>query len=218
MLALTSFFFHEDHAGRVVERLRWPDGVRCPHCGTGSRIGRLGGSSGAQGSFKCYECRKRFTVRTASVLEGSHLPLANWLRLMLVVHFARRPVGCKHVEEAAAVSPRIARALRHKWAAPTGSGAREEPGETPLILDDYALLHEDPEARSFADLCKVLDVAPDVGSQDFARVIGRLIDRPPPTRAGAGRAQMPPRPTERVPLVVMPMALRDGRKVTFDRA
>lgn len=68
-----------------VERLRWPDGPVCPHCGEGERIYALEGVRGhggivRQGLRKCGACRQQFTVRIGTLFERSHLPLHKWLQ------------------------------------------------------------------------------------------------------------------------------------------
>ncbi len=63
----------EGAASAFLERHRWPDGPACPHCGVPGRMGRLADAPGRRSQLKCYACRKFSTIRTGTMLEGSHL-------------------------------------------------------------------------------------------------------------------------------------------------
>ena len=59
---LAPCFADEDKALAFIEKLLWPEGPVCPHCGGVERIGKMGGKSTRIGTYKCYQCRKPFTV------------------------------------------------------------------------------------------------------------------------------------------------------------
>jgi transposase-like protein len=82
MTDLTAPRFHdEDAAVAWIEASRWPNGVNCPHCGSFS-IHRMAGKTQA-GMFLCNDCREKFTCRTGTLMERSHIPLHKWL---LAIH------------------------------------------------------------------------------------------------------------------------------------
>jgi len=56
-------FHNEETAYAWVESLLWPNGPVCPHCGGFDRISKMGGNSTRIGTYKCYQCRKQFTVK-----------------------------------------------------------------------------------------------------------------------------------------------------------
>ena len=64
-------FKDETAAFAYVEARLWPDGPRCPHCGGTARIGRLQGKTTRPGLYKCYACKKPFTVRMGTIFESS---------------------------------------------------------------------------------------------------------------------------------------------------
>ncbi len=70
-------FHDEAKATAHLEASRWPDGAFCPHCGS-DKVRKMGGTTQA-GMFLCNDCRDKFTVRTGSVMERSHVPLHKWL-------------------------------------------------------------------------------------------------------------------------------------------
>jgi transposase-like protein len=75
---LTNPIFHDEaKATAHMEADRWADGVFCPYCGS-INVHRMGGKT-QNGMFLCNDCRDKFTVRTGSVFERSHIPLHKWL-------------------------------------------------------------------------------------------------------------------------------------------
>jgi transposase-like protein len=72
-------FTNEEKAREFLEASRWPDGPVCPFCGQQETVHRLGGKSMGPGWFACSDCKDKFTVRTGSVMERSHIPLHKWL-------------------------------------------------------------------------------------------------------------------------------------------
>ena len=69
----------------LVRQHRWPDGVRCPHCGSASvaRHGRDDTRPHRQ-RYRCTGCGARFDDLTGTVLAGHHQPLRVW---MLCLYF-----------------------------------------------------------------------------------------------------------------------------------
>ncbi len=75
-------FQNEAAAFAYVEAKLWPNGPVCHHCGERERIGQLKGKTTRPGLYKCYSCRKPFTVRMGSIFESSHLALHLWLQVI----------------------------------------------------------------------------------------------------------------------------------------
>ena len=68
--ALSAAHFHNDEAAYAfVEARLWPTGPVCPHCGGVERISKMGGKSTRIGLYKCYQCRKPFTVKIGTIFE-----------------------------------------------------------------------------------------------------------------------------------------------------
>ena len=79
---------NEQAAVQYIEGLRWPDGAVCPHCES-KRTGRMKETQYHQ----CNGCRQKFTVRTRTVFERSHIPLDKWLYAMYILQTARKGVS-----------------------------------------------------------------------------------------------------------------------------
>ena len=70
-------FHDEAKATAHIEATRWNGEPVCPHCGS-LAVRKMGGKTQA-GMFLCNDCRDKFTVRTGTVMERSHVPLHKWL-------------------------------------------------------------------------------------------------------------------------------------------
>lgn len=69
----------EDDARELLESIRWPDGAVCPHCGEFERVKIMGGKATRPGLYKCYACRKQFTVTVGTIMHRSHITLKQWV-------------------------------------------------------------------------------------------------------------------------------------------
>lgn len=69
----------EGEAREYIERLRWPNGPTCPHCGSAS-VYRMAGRTIRAGLLACRGCNGQFTVTVGTVMADSHLPLSTWVR------------------------------------------------------------------------------------------------------------------------------------------
>ncbi len=76
LLDLAKKFPNETAAREWFEEILWPNGVRrCPSCnGTSSYE-----CAHAKMPYRCRDCGKYFSVKTATVMAGSPIPLLKWL-------------------------------------------------------------------------------------------------------------------------------------------
>src|ERR1700694_5687077 len=86
-------FHNEAAAYAFVEARVWPNGPVCPHCGGVDRISKMGGKSTRIGAYKCYQCRKPFTVKVGIVFEASHVPMRHWLQAMFLMSSSKKGLG-----------------------------------------------------------------------------------------------------------------------------
>ena len=54
---------------------RWPNGAACPRCGS---VSVQSGAAHKTMPYRCRDCRKRFSVKTGTVMEGSNLGYQTW--------------------------------------------------------------------------------------------------------------------------------------------
>lgn len=78
IVELFKMFPDEQSARDWFERTRWPNGeMYCPHCGSMDRVQSVPNEKPMP--YRCGDCRKYFSVRTATVMERSHIPLQKWV-------------------------------------------------------------------------------------------------------------------------------------------
>lgn len=84
LIQIAARFSTEEAAREYFEKLRWPNGPECPHCGNvdQARIYKVTANPAKKiraGQYKCAECERSFTVTVGTVCEDSHIPLNKWL-------------------------------------------------------------------------------------------------------------------------------------------
>ena len=75
LMALADMFPTEESAREWFEARVWPDGRYCPKCGSV----RTHDAGHNDMPYRCSDCRAYFSVKTGTVMGGSHLPLRKWV-------------------------------------------------------------------------------------------------------------------------------------------
>ena len=91
-------FRNEPLAFAYVEARLWPNGPVCRHCGETARVGALKGKTTRPGLYKCYACRKPFTVRVGTIFELSHLPLHLWLQAIHLMCASQKGISSRQIQ------------------------------------------------------------------------------------------------------------------------
>jgi len=91
----------KEKARELIERLRWPDGPVCPHCGS-DKIYRLSAKKNSKkpcrnGLLKCKDCRKQFSVTVGTIFEDSHIPLNKWLISIYLICASKKGISANQL-------------------------------------------------------------------------------------------------------------------------
>lgn len=121
-------FKDEQQAFAYVEERLWPNGPVCPHCTTGGKIGKLQGKTTRPGLYKCYGCKKPFTVRMGSIFESSHLPLHLWLQVIHLMCASKKGVSTRQIQRMLNCSMKTAWFLGHRIRLAMDPGAADPMG------------------------------------------------------------------------------------------
>ena len=74
----------------LVRQHRWPEGVHCPACGSGTVVrDGFDETQAHRQRYRCKACTGRFDDLTGTVLAGHHQPLRVWV---LCLYFEVAPV------------------------------------------------------------------------------------------------------------------------------
>ena len=112
---LSSKRFNDEQAAfDFVESKLWPDGPVCPHCGEKVRIGKLNGKTTRKGLYKCYACRKPFTVTMGTIFEDSHIPLRHWLQAMYLMAASKKGISSNQLHRTLGVTLKTAWFMTHR--------------------------------------------------------------------------------------------------------
>lgn len=168
MSVLSAPHFHNEHAAyEFVEARVWPKGRICPHCGTIERSGKLAGKSTRIGVYKCYDCRKPFTVKIGTIFESSHVKLHVWLQAIFLVVSSKKGISSNQLHRTLGVtlktawfmSHRIREAMRSDDLSPMGGKGRiVEVDETFIGNDKTVKPKGQKKGRGYAHKHKVLSL------------------------------------------------------------
>lgn len=149
--ALSQKYFHDEEAAfAALEGIMWPGGKppHCPHCGVMDRMNRLAVQKSkpskknpegrpVYGLWKCYGCRKQFTVRKGTVFEESHLELHLWFQAAFLMCSSKKGVSANQLHRTLGCTLKtawfVAHRLREAMAStPTGNLGGEASSSRPI--------------------------------------------------------------------------------------
>src|SRR5215213_4268158 len=115
MSVLSESQYHSEEAAYAfVEAHVWPNGRVCPHCGVVGRSGALKGRSTRIGVYKCYACRKPFTVKVGTIFESSHIPMRLWLQAIFLVASSKKGISTNQLHRTLGITLKAAWFLSHR--------------------------------------------------------------------------------------------------------
>jgi transposase-like protein len=105
------YFSDEDRAFDFVVKMRWPNGVTCPHCGH-HKVGFIS----TRRIFKCKnkECRKQFSIKSGTIMEDSPLGLDKWLIATWLIVNAKNGVSSCEIARSLNITQKSAWFLMHR--------------------------------------------------------------------------------------------------------
>lgn len=112
---LSAKHFHDEEAAYAhLESRLWPEGPICPHCGGVERISKMQGKSTRVGVYKCYQCRKQFSVKVGTVFEASHVPLHIWLQAVALLTASKKGISSNQLHRTLGVTLKTAWFMSHR--------------------------------------------------------------------------------------------------------
>ena len=106
-------FTNEAAAVAHLEADRWPAEVSCPLCGVVGEATKMGGATQA-GMFVCNACRSKFTVRTGTVFERSHIPLHKWLLATHLMASSKKGISAHQLHRMLGITYKSAWFMAHR--------------------------------------------------------------------------------------------------------
>ena len=131
------YFSDRDRALALLVAIRWPDGVRCPTCGTEKvsflRTRRL---------WKCSEKheRQQFSIKVGSIFEDSPLPLDKWLIAIWLIVNCKNGISSYEVARDLRVTQQTAWFMLHRIRKAMQRGSFEKMGGTGPVEADETMI------------------------------------------------------------------------------
>jgi transposase-like protein len=108
------YFHNEEAAYEFVEARIWPRGAVCPHCGGTEKNKKMGGASTRIGTYKCYDCRKPFTVKIGALFEASHIPMRLWLQAIFLIASSKKGISSNQLHRTLGITLKSAWFMSHR--------------------------------------------------------------------------------------------------------
>ena len=196
MCDITNPIFHdEEKARQFLENERWPDGVLCPFCNSRENVARLNGKSMGPGWYYCNSCNQRkFTVRSGSIMERSHVPLAKWALAFRLMAASKKGMSAKQLQRMLCVTYRTAWFMNHRIREAMGLSTTAGPigGEGKVVESDETFVggkkknvhRGKPEPKKHAVHALVerggqmrASHVPDVSAKTLRKAIAKHVDK-----------------------------------------
>src|SRR5436853_3523487 len=99
-----------DECHDFMVQMRWPDGVRCPHC----KSKEIGGLIKSRRIWNCKGCKKQFSVKVGTIFEDSPIGLDKWLPAVWLIVNAKNGVSSCEIARALDVTQKTAWFMGHR--------------------------------------------------------------------------------------------------------
>ena len=104
-------FGAEADAERMFVEARWPNGIACPSCASLNVRER---PTRKPQPFRCGDCRKDFSVKTGTVMEGSNVPLNKWALCIYLLNTSLKGVSSMKLHRDLGVTQKTAWFMAHR--------------------------------------------------------------------------------------------------------
>jgi transposase-like protein len=102
-------FSNPNVALEFVAKLRWPDGVACPHCGA-----KEPSFLSTRRIWKCKACHRQFSVKVGTIFEDSPIGLDKWLPCLWMLVNCKNGVSSYEIARALGVTQKTAWFMAHR--------------------------------------------------------------------------------------------------------
>lgn len=109
LMTLFERFGSDEKCRMYLERLRWPEGVRCIRCDS-DKISRIY----KRNQFACDSCSYHFSVTVGTIFHDSHLPLPKWFAAIYLMSESRKGVSANQLKRTLKVAYKTAWYLCHR--------------------------------------------------------------------------------------------------------
>ncbi len=109
LIKLITRFDTDEKCRIALEKLRWPNGVRCIRCDS-EKISR----NYKRNQFECDPCGYHFSVTAGTIFHDSHLPLRKWFIAIYLICESKKGVSALQLKRTLGVAYKTAWYLCHR--------------------------------------------------------------------------------------------------------
>lgn len=109
LLKLSDLFPDETHCRAALEKLRWPNGVRCLRCESDNIRHHY-----TRDVYDCGSCGYQFTVISGTIFHDTHLPLRKWFVAMYLMCESKKGISANQMKRTLNVAYKTAWYLCHR--------------------------------------------------------------------------------------------------------
>ncbi len=114
-----------------LRAIRWKDGAYCPHCGCQKVYEFADGKT-----FKCGDCRKRFSIRVGSIFEDSKISLRKWFVALYLITAHSKGISSVQLAKDIGVTQKTAWFMLHRLRYAFQTPAFQEPLKNTVEVDE----------------------------------------------------------------------------------
>jgi transposase-like protein len=120
-----------EKAREHLEKLHWPNGPVCRHCGNADaeKIGALKGKAHRPGLYQCYECQQQFTVTVGTIMERSKIALNKWVYATHLMSASKKGISAHQLHRMLGITYKSAWFMAHR----IREAMREEGSDVPPL-------------------------------------------------------------------------------------
>lgn len=120
LMKLIEEFDTDSECRSIMEKLRWPKGVQCPRCDSGTVY-----RADPRRQFDCKSCGYQFSVTSGTIFHDSHLPLPKWFVAVYLMCESKKGISALQMKRTLGVAYKTAWYLCHRIRAAMGDGQSE---------------------------------------------------------------------------------------------
>src|SRR5947209_3296280 len=109
LMKLFEQFGTDEQCRIALEKLRWPDGVKCPRCDS-QKLSR----EYKRNQFDCESCGYKFSVTAGTIFHDTHLPLTKWFAAVYLICESKKGMSANQLKRTLGVAYQTAWHLCHR--------------------------------------------------------------------------------------------------------
>lgn len=107
----------EAAAVEFLEKQRWGDTPKCPHCDSSEVVKMMNEDRTARNArflWRCHDCGQQFTVRVGTIFESSRIPLRIWCHAFWRACSSKKDVSALQISRECSITYKSALFLMHR--------------------------------------------------------------------------------------------------------